>query len=318
MDIHILLTLQQIRMSTGELLNEFFLFISSIAIDYYISIPAMIIFWVIDKKKGARILLTWGMSLCIGSLIKSIFCVYRPWIRSNKIHPVKGALSGASGYSFPSGHSSSSSGFYSGLCMTFQKYKGICIFSAIMILLTMFSRLYLGVHTPQDVIVGGLIGVISALIVNKMVSIIDKKSNFDWIILLISTIGVSAILLYIFFKGYPMDYVDGKLLVDPSKMTVDGFKDPGRFYGIILGWFLERKLVKFNTPKTIHQKIVMCLIGSLFYIFFWTAICNPLGKFVGFGPFHFLLQMICQVLFMTLYPWLATKIINSYSEKNKI
>lgn len=311
MDIQILLTLQQFRIATGGFLNEFFVFISSIAVDYYIAIPAMIIFWIVDKKKGTKILLTWSMSLCIGSLIKSIFCVYRPWIRSNKIHPVKDALTGASGYSFPSGHSSSSSGFYSGLFITFQKYKGICIFSVIMIFLTMFSRIYLGVHTPQDVIVGGLIGVIAALIINKIVSIVDKNPNLDWIILLVSTLGVFALLLYIFFKGYPMDYVDGKLLVDPSKMTVDGFKDPGRFYGIVLGWFLERRLVKFNTPKTIHQKIVMCLMGVFLYVFFWTAICNPLGKFIGFGPFHFLLQMICQVIFMTLYPWLSTKIMKS-------
>lgn len=34
-------------------------------------------------------------------------------------------------------------------------------------------------------------------------------------------------LLYISLKPYPTDYVDGKLIVNPAKMVLDGYKDTG-------------------------------------------------------------------------------------------
>lgn len=307
MDIQILLALQNFRSATGGFLNSFFVFITNIAVDYYIILPAFIIFWAVDKKKGLRILTTWGTALYIGPFLKATFCVYRPWVRSADITPVPEAMAGATGYSFPSGHSTSSSGFYSGLYLAFKKYKAICVFAVTMVLLTMFSRIYVGVHTPQDVIIGGLVGVVAALIVSKVILFVEKNPDKDWVVLLISTVLVIALLLYTYFKKYPMDYVDGELLVDPSKMTIDGFKDPGRFFGIVLGWFLERRFVKFDVSGTIYEKVTRCLFGGLLYIFVWTAICDPIGKAIGFGPVHFVLQTGIQVLFMTLYPYLATR-----------
>lgn len=91
--------------------------------------------------------------------LKNTFCVYRPWIRDSRIEPVSGAKSGATGYSFPSGHTASSTGVYGSLGIFCRKnYKLISIFSFILIFLIMFSRNWLGVHTPQDVIVAFLCG----------------------------------------------------------------------------------------------------------------------------------------------------------------
>lgn len=315
MDIQILLLLQQFRDLTGGVLNGFFTFITNIAVDYYVAVPALIIFWAIDKKKGARILMTWGTALGINAFLKTTFCVYRPWIRSSEIKPVEAAMAGATGYSFPSGHSTSAGGFYGGLYMAWRKFRGLCIFAVVMILLTMFSRLYVGVHTPQDVLVGALTGVAAALLVARIADYIDAHPEKDWIIPAAATALVTVLLLYIYFKQYPMDYVDGKLLVDPKKMTVDGFKDPGRFYGIVLGWFLERRLVKFDPAGTPQQKLMRCIVGALLYIFCWTAICDPIGKAVGFGPVHFFLQAGCQVIFLTVYPYFAVKAERKYDAR---
>lgn len=309
MDIQILLALQSFREATGGIFNELLAFITNIAVDCYIMVPALILFWVVDKKKGAFIITSWGTGTCINSLLKVSFCVYRPWVRCSELTPLKEALPGATGYSFPSGHSTSVSGFYGSLAYVYRKYKGIIVFAIIMILLTMFSRNYVGVHTPQDVLVGLLVGLSGVFIVAMVSKVLEKHPNKDWIVFLIATIGVIALLLFTYYKSYPIDYVNGAVLVDPKKMTVDGFKDPGKFYGVILGWFLERRLVKFKMPTKTVDKVLMAIFGSLLFIFMWYVVVVPVGKAIGFGPVHFALQAGCIALFMTVYPLIASKII---------
>ena len=161
MDIEILLVLQNLRGTLGNCLNDFFAFITTIAVDYYILIPALILFWAVDKKAGIVSLASFGVGCFYNAILKSTFAVYRPWIRSDKIKPLEAVMKGATGYSFPSGHSTSVSSFYCALIFYYRKHKKLCAIFVFMILVTMFSRIYVGVHTPQDVLVGALIGVLA-------------------------------------------------------------------------------------------------------------------------------------------------------------
>ena len=308
MDIQILLFLQNIRQNGGSFLNSFFTFITTIAVDYYVFVPALVLFWCIDKKRGSKVLLSWGTALGVGAFLKTIFCVYRPWIRDARIQPPDDVLTGATGYSFPSGHSVSSGGFWNGLAVSYKKYKPLVVFCVCMVFITMFSRLYFGVHTPQDVLVGCAVGLLCAIGMGKLCDVMDAHPDRDWIVLAAATVLVAALLCYISFKQYPMDYIDGQLIVDPKKMTVDGFKDPGRFYGIVLGWFLERRFVRFDAGGTAQQKVMRALVGGILVIFWWTAVITPLGKAIGIGIVHFFLQATTPVLFMTVYPVIFKKL----------
>lgn len=310
MDIQILLLLQSLREMMGGCLNSFFTFITNIAVDYYVLLPALMVFWAVDKRRGVQILGTWGTTLLGNAILKTTFCVYRPWIRDPRVQPVQEALAGATGYSFPSGHSSSSGGFYFGVAAAYRENKALVRFCVGMVLLTMFSRLYVGVHTPQDVLVGAATAAVVVVLVQKALSWIDANPDRDWMILAGAVVVCAAALVYIRFKTYPTTYVDGKLLVDPKKMTVDGFKDPGRCFGIILGWFLERRFVRFSVEGTPGQKVTRCAVGALLLVFAWTAVVDPIGKAIGIGIVHFLLQAANVTLFMTVYPMIFTKLEN--------
>ena len=123
MDIQILLVLQALRQSIGGCLNNFFAFITTVAVDYYIMLPGMILFWAMNKRAGLIGLGSYGAA-CYGvSALKSTFCVYRPWVRSSLIEPLPEVMSGATGYSFPSGHSASVSGMYGGLIAAYRKHN---------------------------------------------------------------------------------------------------------------------------------------------------------------------------------------------------
>ena len=52
---------------------------------------------------------------------------------------------------------------------------------------------------------------------------LEKYKNADIIILIVSAVLVIAVLIYFSLKSYPVDYVDGKVIVDPKKMIVKGF-----------------------------------------------------------------------------------------------
>ena len=290
MDIEVLLALQNLREALGGTFNTFFAFITTIAVDYWVILPAMIIFWAVDKKKGQILLFSAGIGRYLTALLKTLFCVYRPWIRDSRVKPLKEVMSGATGYSFPSGHSASTSSLYAALIVVYRKYKGLCVFCAVMILVTMFSRMYVGVHTPQDVLVGAAIGFAAAFAGLKIVEWVDKHPDKDWVVLAVTIVVMAATLVLIALKKYPMDYVDGELLVDPKKMTVDGFKDPGVFYGIVIGWFLERRYVKFDVSGTTQQKLMRALVGGLLTVFWYTAVAEPIGNAADTGVVHFITQ----------------------------
>ncbi len=307
MDIQILLILQNLREAIGGALDTFMVFVSTIAVDYYILVPSLIIYWVVDKNKGSRILLTWGSALLTGSFLKATFCVYRPWVKDPRVQPPKAIFEGATGYSFPSGHTVSSGSFWSGLSLAYKENRKLFRFAVCMIALTMFSRIFLGVHTPQDILAGLAIALVCALVVGRLYEWIEKNPEKDWILPAAATVICVALLCYLKFKPYPMDYVDGKLLVDPKKLTVDGFKDPGLFYGIVIGWFLERRFVKFDTAGTVRQKVIRALAGGLLTVFWYTAVAGPIGKAVGTGLVHFITQASIPVVSMVIYPMLFKK-----------
>lgn len=72
--------------------------------------------------------------------------------------------------SFPSGHTSSTMSVVSVLVWTLRENKAIVCLLLLFALLVAFSRIYVGVHYPFDVLVGAIVGVISGAAVLKMKS----------------------------------------------------------------------------------------------------------------------------------------------------
>ena len=121
-------------------------------------VPAFV-YWCIDKRSGLYTIASYHASVSINAVVKLTFCVYRPWIRNSRVLPAGDAITTATGYSFPSGHTTTAAPIYGGLAVsTWKKLRWISVLCFICLGLTAFSRNYLGVHTPQDVLVGLAIG----------------------------------------------------------------------------------------------------------------------------------------------------------------
>ena len=300
MDLQYLLLLQKCREATGGVLNDFFLQISDLSYGIFIWMLACILFWAVDKKTGAFLFLNIAVNRFLMQLLKLTFCVYRPWIRSADIVPVETA----SGYSFPSGHSVTSASNYGTVLARYgKKHKPLGAFMIVMLLLTMFSRNYIGVHTPQDVAVGATLGLVMVFLGIRAWEWIDEKPGRERIIPLAGVALTALFLLYINLKSYPLDYdASGKLLVDPAKMMKDGYKDAGRILGVSLGWYLERRYVRFSMDVPVLTKVTRCGVGALIIMLYEMAVMPAVTGAVSAGWIGFVLTFVELMVLMALYP----------------
>ena len=155
MDINYLLWLQNFRNSINDAWTPFMEWVSMFSTTYLILLPVFI-YWCWDKRKGLYTLVSYYLCMVITPITKLTVCAYRPWIRDSRILPAGDAITTATGYSFPSGHTTTCGPLAGGMAVTAWEEKRTRWLSPILVLwvlLTGFSRNYLGVHTPQDVFV---------------------------------------------------------------------------------------------------------------------------------------------------------------------
>ena len=121
----------------------------------------MIVFWCVSKYQGYFLLCTGFAGTIINQFLKMLFRIPRPWVKDPSFTIVESAKEAAAGYSFPSGHTQTSVGLFGGLARwnTNRIIRIICISLCVLVPV---SRMYLGVHTPQDVLVS--VGLALALV----------------------------------------------------------------------------------------------------------------------------------------------------------
>ena len=282
MDIQYLLWLQEIRNATGGVFDEFFNALSKVAVDL-MPFLTFFIFWCVDRKWGYRFILTLGIGDLLNGIIKLTACAYRPWIRSDLIEPAGDSKVAATGYSFPSGHTTEATAVYgTTIAWQYKKRRWLAVLCGVLLALTGFSRNFLGVHTPQDVIVGFSATLIIIFVVGYVQRKIDGDDRKLDILSIIGILAVIAALIYIMMKPYPMDYVDGVLLVDPDKMMNDTFKACGAFVGFLVGSYIERHYIHYEIPSGAKNLPMLGFVGFLI-AFAWKEFFAPATIVLALG-----------------------------------
>ena len=278
MDINILLMLQEFRNGAGSCLVQFMTKMSFIGEMNTVLIIMALIYWCVSKDFGSYLLMGWSGSRVVNGLLKVTACVYRPWIRDARIVPDSDALATATGYSFPSGHSMNAAALYGGGAIRKELGKTLRITLGLIVVLIAFSRNFLGVHTPQDILVGMCSGLLVMWLTVKLLAWIQAHQEKD-IVVMCAGIGVSvAVAVFAAVKSYPVDYdAAGKLLVDGTKMANDTYKGVGWCVGFLLGWVLERRYIGFSTDVPMLTRITRLATGLLSY-YAVHLILAPLAK----------------------------------------
>jgi membrane-associated phospholipid phosphatase len=124
----------------------------------------------VTKKKAIFIGETFAASAFISLAMKSIVKRDRPYVTYPEIDNV----TEESSYSFPSAHTSSAFATATSLSMVYPKWYVIAP-SFLWAGAVGYSRMYLGVHYPSDVLAGAIVGSGSAFLCYKLNKWINKK-----------------------------------------------------------------------------------------------------------------------------------------------
>lgn len=144
---------------------------------------------------------------------------------------------------------------------------------------------------------------------------VDKNPSKDWIVLVSGVALCVILILYAALKGYPVDYDDaGKVIVDPQKMSVDAFKNAGMGLGFIIGWFLERRFIKFSVEGKRYMRIIRYAVCIGIY-FLVKELAAPLIPELIPGGVGKAIEQFIVILYITAGAPLIINLMNMIQKK---
>jgi undecaprenyl-diphosphatase len=245
--------LEAIRTPFFDTVFQFFTFFGEETI---FMIIALAFFWCIDKKTGYLLLYVSFLGNIINTFLKLLFLVPRPWVLDKNFTIVESARAEATGYSFPSGHTQNSAGMFLGVAWA-RKELWIRIVCVALTLLVGFSRMYLGVHTPVDVLVS--IGV-ALLLVAVVFPLLGRAwENGKWFIPLVGALLAIGVALILYIELVPMP---ANAIAEFSHgCNETGYKMVGGAFGFAVVLWLERKYIRFSEKAVWWAQLLKLALG---------------------------------------------------------
>ena len=212
-----------------------------------------IIYWCVNKSIAYKTLFSFFISGSFVQGAKIAFRIPRPWVINPDFKPVGSAIETATGYSFPSGHSQSASSVFLSFSL-WAKNRFIRVFSYIIVALVIFSRMYLGVHTPKDVLVALLISTIVVVGINFFTDNYAFPRSTQNVLLFI------AILYSLLLPAYAalLVYWD----VSTWELVADSIVFAASLSGFAIGAYIENRFINFGTKCIFWwMQIVKIVLG---------------------------------------------------------
>ena len=217
---------------------------------------AIIIFWCLSKNCGYYMMTVGFAGIIINQFLKLWFRIPRPWVKDPNFTIVESARADASGYSFPSGHTQNAFATL-GAPARFYKNTAVRIVLVILIALTAFSRMYLGVHTPLDVGVSLVVGTILVFVIYPFFRDMNEKPKQVYIIFALFIILSAAFVAFVELYDFPAD-IDAENYAESLK---NAYMMLFCSLGLMLCYFTDTKYIHFHTQAVWWAQIIKVVVG---------------------------------------------------------
>lgn len=291
--------LEKIRV---PILNEFMLLITQLGEETAFLVVALVLFWCVDKYRGYYILSVGFLGTIANQFMKLWFRVPRPWVLDENFTILEQAREAASGYSFPSGHSQSAVGTFGGIAYT-TKNRWVRVAAIAVAVLVPLSRMYIGVHTPLDVMVAAAMAVVLILVLQPVV-LGNCKRGLP-VLLGIMTAAAVSFLCFVEFYNFPED-VDAHNLASGIK---NAYTLIGALLGLLVVYISDEKWLKFSTKAVWWAQILKVLIGLLLVLIVKSGLKTPLnlllGESFGRSARYFMIVIVAGIVWPLSFKWFA-------------
>lgn len=284
------------------ILNRFMLLITQLGDETAFLVVALIVFWCVDKRRGYYILSVGLLGTVANQFMKLWFRIPRPWVRDPNFQALPEAFEGAGGYSFPSGHTQNSVGTFGGLAYA-TKNKAIKALCVVVAILVPFSRMYVGVHTPADVLVAAAMAV--ALIFAVHPFVLGKYKKFFPVLLGVMTLVSVSYLCFVELYPFPAD-IDAHNL---TSGTENAYTLVGALTGLLVVYAVDEKWLNFSTKAVWWVQILKVVIGLLLVLAIKSGLKTPLnamlGESVGRAVRYGLIVLMAGIVWPLSFKWFS-------------
>lgn len=236
MDLNIIKAFQSIQ---NPILDWFFYITTNLGDQYAFIVVAVILYWTYNKKFAHKFALTFMISAMVNSGLKEIFKRPRPFTVDGVDTPFGYETTG---YSFPSGHAQASGilgytayDLYKKHHKNWLKWLGLFI-----VIVVPISRVYLAQHYLTDVLVGLILSIGVAVLMFKLIDKMNDKEEIYTLYFL-----PILVILMIFVKNH------------------DLYIAAGGFMGFAIGYFVEKRYVKYDVRNKPLNQVLKVILGVL-------------------------------------------------------
>ena len=283
-------------------LNEFMLLITQLGEETAFLVVALVLYWCISKRLGYYLLSVGFVGTLCNQFLKLWFRIPRPWVLDSNFTILEQAREAASGYSFPSGHTQSAVGTFGSIAYTTNK-RWIRVVAIAIAVLVPISRMYIGVHTPADVLASIAVAVALILLFKPLVYS-EKRNNLPVLLggMLLLAVGYMC---FVNFYPFPAD-TDAHNLESGVK---NAYTLLGALLGMIAVYIVDEKWLNFSTKAVWWAQILKVVGGLLAVLAVKSGLKTPLnmifGESVGRSARYFLMVAVAGILWPLTFKWFS-------------
>ncbi len=252
--------------------------------EYFFLAALPILFWCVDERRGVRLGFLTFFTLFANLALKDLIALQRPYQVRPELHVIDEV-----GGSLPSWHAQGSAVFWGSMVDWIKKPWGIVLAFA-MPLAIGFTRIYLGVHYPTDVLAGWALGAAFVIAYRalepKLLPIIGKLHTRFQIAIVA---GISWVMCAVHLKD-----------VAPG----------AAFFGIGMGYALNLRHLRFSAAGKAGSRILRAFAGGvpLAALYFGIKLVSPVEGQANYALFRFIRYGILGFWVAFGAPWLFQRL----------
>jgi len=282
-------------------LDAFFSSITQLGDETLTIVFGVIIYWCVSKKWGAYTMVVSFASLYVNQIVKILTRIPRPWVAYPGFTIVESAREAAVGYSFPSGHTANVVCLL-GCWARFTQRKWLRWVFIVLIALVSFSRMYLGVHYPKDVLFSLAVGIVLVLGLYPVFAPAEGVSRrLRGAFFIIAFLSV-VFMVFMYTHRWPAD-IDAENLYSAKK---NAFLMIGVSGGMVAGIYFDKKVLDFRVKAPWWGQILKVVLGILLVLLIKNALKAILPDALWWtAPRYFLIVVFATCVWPMTFPWFS-------------